>query len=578
MQHARAPFSIPIGEKMIPILTLAEIKEVERRTAAETGLSEYDMILSAGEAVFETIKTMLEQDDSDDDVHEDEMDEDMGPGAPDEPPRHLPGRREESIAFVCGPGHNGADGLAAALLASQAGFPVVIYQVGSERGFSKESEKLQQQIEDADLTIHSVRSPLDLPVFQDISLIVDGLFGSGLTRDAEGLMQSCIFGMNQSGVPILSIDVPSGVRCDSPHLSGSTVQATATVCLGAMKVSSAFYPASLVYGKVGYSPICFDEKILMNQPSRMRLYTMDDAVTDYPERDYRANKYTTGKVLCISGSRGMHGAAALCSNASLRAGAGMVKLAYPAGIHPEISVHILEIIGMPIGAQNGVGPQGPGHFKPEHLAELEEMIEWADSVLVGPGLGKHPETTAFMQALIPKLKGKRTVLDGDALAYVTVNFPAQADLRGYDNFVVTPHAGEYKRMGGDYDYDHPLELIKKARIWSQGMNLNLILKGATTIFAAPDGRIVVLPVGNPGMATAGSGDVLAGIVAGLVAVRPCDQASALAAFSHGKAGDLARKDRGTLGLVASDLLLYLPMSLLEIEEGGEEEDGEWITD
>ncbi|MDB5102833.1 MAG: hypothetical protein JWP91_522 [Fibrobacteres bacterium] len=563
---------------MIPILTLAEIKEVERKTAAELGLSEYDMILSAGEAVFETIKTMLEQGDSDEEVREEEMDEDMGSGAPDEPQRPIPGRREESIAFVCGPGHNGADGLSAALLASQAGFPVVIYQVGSERAFTKETEKLMQQVTDADLTIHSVRSPLDLPVFQDISLIVDGLLGTGITRDAEGLIQSCIFGMNQSGVPILSIDVPSGVRCDSPHLSGSTVQATATVCMGAMKISAAFYPASLAYGKVGYSPICFDEKLLMSQPSRMRLYTMDDAVTDYPERDYRANKYTTGKVLCISGSRGMHGAAALCSNASLRAGAGMVKLAYPAGIHPETSVHILEIIGVPIGAGQGVGPQGPGHFIPEHMAELEDLIDWADSVLVGPGLGKHPETAAFLQVLIPRLKGKRAILDGDALAYVTVDFPAQADLRGYDNFVVTPHAGEYKRMGGIYDYDQPLELLKNARIWAQGMNLNLLLKGATTIFATPDGRLVVLPVGNPGMATAGSGDVLSGIVAGFMAVKPSDQASGLAAFSHGKAGDLARKDRGTLGLVASDLLLYLPMSLLEIEEGGEEEDGEWITD
>lgn len=563
---------------MIPILTLAEIKEVERKTSSEYGLSEFDMIQSAGEAVFETIKTMLEQDEEDeDDLPEDELEEDIGPGAPDEPPRGRR-RREESVAFVCGPGHNGADGLAAALLASQAGYPVVIYQVPGERGYSQETQRLQQSLSDADLSIHNVRSPLDLPVFQDVSLIVDALLGSGIDRDPEGLIQSCIFGMNQSGVPILSIDVPSGVRCDSPALTGSTVQASATVCLGAMKISSAFYPASLAYGKVGYSPICFDEKLLMSQPSRMRLYTLDDAVADYPERDYRANKYTTGKVLIIAGSRGMHGAAALASNAALRAGAGMVRLAYPAGIHPEVSVHILEIIGMPIGAAAGIGPQGAGHFRTEHLTEMEESLEWADSILVGPGLGKHAETMAFLQALLPKLKGKRIALDGDALSYIKPEFPLQADLRGYDHFVVTPHAGEYKRMGGDYDYDHPLDLIRAARLWSQKMNLNLVLKGATTLFAAPDGRLTVLPVGNPGMATAGSGDVLSGIVAALLAVRPCDQASALAAFAHGKAGDLARKDRGTLGLVASDLLLYLPMSLLEIEEGGEEEDGEWITD
>jgi len=559
---------------MIPILTLAEMKEVERKTAGEYGLGESDMIQSAGEAVFETIKTMLEQDAAGHDLPEDELEDEDLP--PDEPPRA--GRREQSIAFVCGPGHNGADGLAAALLASQAGYPVVIYQVPGERGFSPETQRLQQSLADADLPIHSIRSPLDLPVFQDVSLIVDALLGTGIDRDPEGLIQSCIFGMNQSGVPILSVDIPSGVRCDSPALSGSAVQASATVCLGAMKISSAFYPASLAYGKVGYSPICFDEKLLMGQPSRLRLYTLDDAVSDYPERDYRANKYTTGKVLVIAGSRGMHGAAALSSNAALRAGAGMVRLAYPAGIHPEIAVHILEIIGIPVGASAGIGPQGPGHFRPEHLAELEEALAWADSVLVGPGLGKHPETMAFLQGLISKLKGRRVALDGDALAYVKPEFPLQPDLRGYEHFVVTPHAGEYKRMGGEYDYDQPLDLMRSARAWSQKMNLNLLLKGATTLYAAPDGKLTVLERGNPGIATAGSGDVLAGVVAALLAVRPADQAAALAAFAHGKAGDLARKDRGTLGLVASDLLLYLPMSLLEIEEGEDEDEGEWITD
>jgi NAD(P)H-hydrate epimerase len=561
---------------MIPILTLAEIKEVERRTASESGLTEYDMIQSAGEAVFESIKTMLERNNGaeEDMLEEEEIEDEDAP--PDAPPRR--DRREDSIAFVCGPGHNGADALAAALLASQAGYPVVIYQIPAERGFSKETEKLQAALGDADLTIHPIRSPLDLPVFQDIALIVDGLLGSGITRDPEGLIQSCIFGMNQSGVPILSIDVPSGVRCDSPDLSGSAVQASATVCLGSMKISSAFFPASLAYGKVGYSPICFDEKLLMNQPSRLRMYTMDDAVSDYPERDFRANKYNCGKVLVIAGSRGMHGAAALCSNASLRAGAGMVKLAYPAGIHPELSVHILEIIGVPVGESQGVGPQGPGHFKPEHLAELEDLVQWADSILVGPGLGKHAETTAFLQALMQKLKGRRVVLDGDALSYVTPEFPLQSDLSGYADFVVTPHAGEYKRMGGDYDYGNPLGLMQAARSFAQAYNLNLVLKGATTVFAAADGRIVVLPAGNPGMATAGSGDVLAGIIAGILAVKPADASSVLSVFAHGKAGDLARKDRGTLGLVASDLLLYLPMSLLEIEEGGEEEPGEWISD
>lgn len=566
---------------MIPILTLAEMKEIEKRTAAEQGISESDMIASAGEAVFESIKAMIEEEfgdraseDPDRELDEDE-DEDLSPP----PPRR--NRSEVNLAFVCGPGHNGADGLSAALLAVQAGYSVVIYQVSGDRGYSRETEKLHGQLADADVTVNFVRSPLDLPVFQDVSLIIDALLGTGTSRDTEGLLQSCIFGMNQSGVPILSIDVPSGIRCDSAELSGSAVQASATICLGAMKISSAFFPSSLNYGKVGYSPICFDEKLLLGQPSRMRLYTLDDAVADYPERDFKANKYTAGKVLVISGSRGMHGAAALCANACLRSGAGIVKLAYPAGIHAEAAIHILEIIGVPIGAGSSGGAGGAwgvGHFHPEHIAELEPLIEWADSVLIGPGLSKHPETAAFLEALLPKLKGKKTVIDGDALGWFKPDFQNQADLRGYDSFVVTPHAGEYKAMGGEYDYGQPMELIKKLRAFTQARNLNVVLKGATTLLAVPDGRVTVLPVGNPGMATAGSGDVLAGTISGLLAVKGCEQAAGLGAFAHGKAGDMARKDRGTLGLVASDLLLYLPLALLDAEEGGKDDPGEWVSE
>ena len=434
---------------MIPILTLAESKEIERKTATEQGLSEFDMISSAGEAVFESVKALLEEEygerpaEAGDRDLEDEVEDDLGPPPHVPAPRRSPG--DLSIAFVCGTGHNGADGLSAALLAAQAGYSVVVYQMAAERGYSRETERLQGQLSDADISINFVRSPLDLPVFQDISLIVDALLGTGTNREPEGLLQSCIFGMNQSGVPILSVDIPSGLRCDSAEVKGSAVQASATLCLGAMKISSAFYPASLHYGKIGYSPICFDEKLLLNQASRMRLYTLDDAAADYPERDYRANKYSVGKVLVIAGSRGMHGAAALCANAALRAGAGMVKLAYPAGIHSEAAIHILEIIGVPIGAGSSGGTGGAwgvGHFHPEHLAELEPLLEWADSVLVGPGLGKHPETAAFLDRLLPRLKGKRTVLDGDALSWFEPDFQSQADLRGYDTFVLTPHSGE----------------------------------------------------------------------------------------------------------------------------------------
>lgn len=550
---------------MIPILTLEEMRSVERKSA-EHGLSEYDMIMSAGESVFQSIKSMLEEE------YESDFDTDFPSEAPenfqenDEPESNDPNAPKPlkhdpyTVAFVCGKGHNGADALSAALLSAQAGYAVVIYQLHSDKPYGPEIQKLHQQLRDADLEIHIVVTPVDLPVFQEVDLIVDGLLGTGTRGEPQGLVQSCIYGMNKSGIPILSIDVPSGVLADDSAVPGSAVQATATICLGSIKVSAAFYPSCTFYGRIGYSPICFDERSLVSQPSQLALYTPEDAIDDLPARDFRSNKYTSGKVLVICGSRGMHGAAALSSNAALRSGAGLVRCAVPAGVYDDLAPHLLEVIGLPIGENTDY------RFTPGHLEEMKPWIEWADAILIGPGLGKHPQTEAFIDKMMALLKGRKVVVDGDALNWFATENSERRKGQGLENTVLTPHAGEYKRLGGTWDYDQPLQHLDHLRQWVKAGNVPIVLKGATTVFAETDGKLLVIPAGNPGMATAGSGDVLAGMLAAFLAVRPMTQAAPLAVLAHGKAGDAARKDRGTLGLTASDLILYLPSALKEIED------------
>jgi ADP-dependent NAD(P)H-hydrate dehydratase / NAD(P)H-hydrate epimerase len=550
---------------MIPILTLDEMKSVERKSA-DHGLSEYDMIMSAGESVFQSIKSMLEEE------YERGFDEDFAAelsetfsdseetDATDPNATKTPKQDPYTIAFVCGKGHNGADALSAALLSAQAGYAVVIYQLHSDEAFGPETQKLHQQIRDADLEIHVMVTPVDLPVFQEVDLIVDGLLGTGAKAAPEGMVQSCIYGMNKSGVPILSIDLPSGVLADQSEVPGSAVQATATICLGAIKVSAAFYPSCTFFGRIGYSPICFDERSLVSQPSQLALYTPEDAIDDLPARDFRSNKYTAGKVLAIAGSRGMHGAAALCSNAALRAGAGLVRCAVPAGVYSDLAPHLLEVIGLPIGENADY------RFTPGHIEEIKPWIEWADTILIGPGLGKHPQTDVFIDKMMGLLKGRRVIVDGDALNWFAGENAERRKGAGLENTVLTPHAGEYQRLGGQWDYDHPLNHLDHLRKWVKVGQVPIVLKGATTLFAEPDGKLLVVPAGNPGMATAGSGDVLAGVLAAFLAVRPMSQAAPLAILAHGKAGDAARKDRGTLGMTASDLILYLPSALKEIED------------
>ncbi len=254
----------------------------------------------------------------------------------------------------------------------------------------------------------------------------------------------------------------SGVHCDSSEVNGSSVKATSTLCLGAMKLSAVFFPSASAYGKVDYSPICFDEKLIVNQPSRMEMYTEEDALDFLPAKTYRSTKYTSGKVLVLSGSRGMHGAAALSSNAALRAGAGMVRAVVPAGIYRDVSAHLLEIIGTPVGSEPD------NHFTPDHIAEIRPWIEWADSILIGPGLGKDPATLEFLEGIMPLLLGRRVVVDGDGLSsYFDPDKPERRRGKNLEQFLITPHAGEYKRLGGHYDYDAPLELLENARAFAQ---------------------------------------------------------------------------------------------------------------
>jgi hydroxyethylthiazole kinase-like uncharacterized protein yjeF len=249
---------------MIPILTLSEMRDVERKAVAG-GLAEYDLILSAGEAVFQSVKAILES--PEDDPFETGM---PHSALEDEPP---PGEKYESpkpplVIFVCGKGHNGADGLAAALRCAHAALGGMIYQVHSDR-YSPEIRRLRDQLAAAEIPVHTIRSAVDLPVFEEADLIVDALLGSGLTGAPEGLLASLIHGVNRSDRPVLSIDVPSGVACDTSVMPGPAVRADSTLCLGALKPSALFFPSGPAYGKVGYSPIAFAETMLFGQPSRL---------------------------------------------------------------------------------------------------------------------------------------------------------------------------------------------------------------------------------------------------------------------------------------------------------------------
>jgi NAD(P)H-hydrate epimerase len=524
------------------------MKQVELWTKDNCGISESEMIAQAGKVVFYTTRS----------IHSSFS----NPGP-------------EEWVFVCGKGHNGADGLQAALLAAAHGYKVRVYQtISPKKGYSPESQLLHEQITKSKIDFKFFKTVEELQFSEDTCLIIEGLLGAGIQKEAKGLIAKCIQKLNQCPYPVVSIDVPSGLSTDSTQM-GIHIKPIATVSLGTPKLSSLFYPTSVEYGSLYFDSLCFPEKPLRSQPSQIELFRREDVCAGYPVRPYDAHKYSTGKVLIIAGSKGMHGAAVLAAHGALKAGAGMVKLAVPAGIHPAVCQHTIEIISLAIGAnvktqKSGVTSaqdQEIGCFHPDHIKELQPVLDWADTVLIGPGLGKEPDTIDFLRKVVPKVK-KNLVLDGDGLQFFCTEYVQNLKKRPtfLTRVIATPHGGEFKRMGGKYQYETPLEHINNARAIAEKYHTNVLLKGPTSLFASYQGKSVVLPSGNAGLATAGTGDVLAGILTALYCLANAETAVGVGVYIHSAAADLAKNKTGILGMTASDVLAHIPEVMASLEK------------
>ncbi len=510
----------------IPVLTAAQMKAVEALTTSKYGISEQEMIMQAGMAVFLQAQITAQS---------------------------LKNNRG-SWVIICGKGHNGADGLQAALFAEDTGIPIHLYQISSSKGYSKETRALQQQIKaKPNLSLNFISNIEDFFIPDTTSVIIEGLLGAGITREPEGLIRQCIERLNQTNIPVISIDIPSGLPTDITRAL-IHVKAHTTISLGSPKLSSFFNPAMSAYGHTCFNPICFKTKDIQAAGSGISAFTRADALAVYPRRPVNANKYTAGKVLIIAGSAGMHGAAIMASGSALRAGAGLVRLAVPSALGDIAAAHTTEVITMPIGKS----ALSASCFDLSHIPQLEPWLEWADSILIGPGLGKAPQTMEFLNKILPAIH-KPLIIDGDGLQYFCSN--TQGD---FTNTILTPHEGEYKRMGGICP-SSPLERITHLQELSQKLRTNILLKGPTSILGTTDGNALILTPGNPGLATAGTGDVLAGILSALRCHLGPSQAGGLACYIHSRAAAGAVQKNGTLGMIASDVIKLIGPVTRELE-------------
>jgi hydroxyethylthiazole kinase-like uncharacterized protein yjeF len=463
----------------------------------------------------------------------------------------FPGRASRQTVIVAGRGNNGGDGFVVARGLRERGSRVLAVLIGRAPDITPDAavnlERFVRMGGDVIEAPDESAWQAVLPRVRGADLIVDALAGTGLKPPLSGLMASVVRDLNGAGKPVVAIDLPSGMSADTPELSGDVVRAVLTVTLAAPKIALTQAPATDVAGTVVVVDIGIPRAIIDGLGGPLvETLTADRMRPLTGPRKPDVHKGNFGHVLVVAGSPGKTGAASLAAMGALRSGAGLVTVATPAS-----SAHVVAALGreyMTLALEEGDGLV-------TQPASARVLAFDADVVAAGPGLGRGPGVIAFVRTLVEQCT-RPLVLDADAL---------QA-LAGADDLlrrrpaptVLTPHPGEMAALTGRSIADIQANRLDAAREFARRSGAVVVLKGAGTVIAAPNGRAYINTTGNPGMATAGTGDVLTGAVAAWAArVQPLEEAAALAVYLHGAAGDLAAADVGEIGLIAGDLLNHL---------------------
>lgn len=484
--------------------------------------------------------------------------------------------REKHIVIVCGKGNNGGDGAAIGRQLWMRGARVqviLLTELESTTGDARTNFHIIKQLahDEPRLIFKEITSGEAwkefVPQLGHIDLIVDGIFGTGLERPAAGRYAEIIDDLNQlsseHSVPIVSVDIPSGLAADRDALIGPTIQADLTVTFTRPKPANVLPPACYQCGELIVAPIGSPESLVeasgatlnLIEPSQIRLWLKQT------RRMPMSHKGTYGHVLLIAGSSGKPGAACLAAEAALRAGAGLVTVATVASAQTVIVSHMTEAM------TERLEETAEGTISEAALEKALTLADQRDVLAIGPGLSTHKSTQQFVQAVIRR-RTRPALIDADGLNCLA---PWPDDLHGRDvPLVLTPHPGEMARLTGLSNREVLQNRVGVTRDFALKHSLIIVLKGNRSLIAAPDGQVYINPTGNAGLATAGSGDVLTGIIAGFLAQKPDQPLESViaAVYLHGLAGDIAATQVGMRSMVASDVTRYLSEAIKQIAEDG----------
>jgi ADP-dependent NAD(P)H-hydrate dehydratase / NAD(P)H-hydrate epimerase len=473
---------------------------------------------------------------------------------------------QKHLVVITGKGNNGGDGYVIARHAFQRGARVTVALLARRKDVRGDAltnlDILQRCVRSSRgaLRLISVTSPSRLKDITNSDIIVDAIFGTGFSGCPAAIYRNAIEWVNRQRVFVAAVDIASGVDASTGCIEGVAVRANTTITMAVAKVGQFVGEGREASGDVCVVDIGIPQAVI--SPDRQATYRIHacDVAQALPRRALTAHKYSVGKVLVLAGSRTFTGAPALAAQSVLLAGAGAVVLGLPKSIHHVVASRLREAIFLPLDETPA------GTLAGMSIGDIQQKIDWADVVVIGPGLGRDAETDALLYQLIPGI-AKLCVIDADGLNA----FAGRASLisKRRHPTILTPHSGELSRLIAMSAAEIERSRVDVARRSARVLRSVLILKGASTVIAAPDGQVMVNPTGNPGMATIGAGDVLSGVVAGLAAQGQDPFTAAWsAAYLHGLAGDLAADRFGQRSLVASDVLDHVSVAINQTERGG----------
>ena len=489
--------------------------------------------------------------------------ENAGRGIAGEMLRNYPDILTEKVAIIAGRGNNGGDGFVIARYLLNRGITVKLFLLASReqvKGDAKVNLDILMRMNPSLTEISTLDAWTDhRRELEGCRLIVDAIFGTGLNSEVTGLIREVISDLNLLNVPMVAIDLPSGLQANTGAVLGICVKADLTVTCALPKWGLLMYPGAQYAGRLRIVDIGIPSSFLEGETITDGIVSFDGLSRSMKVRDPNSHKGDCGHVLVIGGSTGKTGAAALACHSAARAGAGLVTLGIPASLHGVMEEKLTEVMTEPLDEGE------PGFLGRNSLQKIGKLMKGKTVVALGPGISTREDTVKLVHAVLEEAS-LPVVVDADAIN--ALSFDLGVLKRVTLPPVLTPHPGEMARLVGVTSTEVQNNRISIAKEFAQRYGCYLVLKGARSLIADPDGRVLINLSGNAGMASGGMGDVLTGLIAGFIA-QGYDAALAtqLGVFLHGLAGDVLAAETGPAGFIASDLISEMPRLLKALLTG-----------